>query len=745
MVPMTLDTPVTALPTVRGKAADGLRRLGIRTVRNLLFHFPVRHDDRRIVTPIKEAVLGTPVVIRGTVKEIVVESGFRRLRGRARRVLLTRAVVADASGEISVLWFHQRFIARQFAAGTPAYLIGSVTLGDRGPSPRRSWAMAREGGFTLVAPDIERAAVGKTPIHAARLVPIYPETSGVTSRLLRFLVHRALPLTDALTEYLPAETRESEELPPIGEAVRMMHFPATPEELTRARERLAFDELFLLQLASFIRRRARMAEDAVPMTFADDTVADAVGKLPFALTPSQSEALKEILEDLRKRSPMQRLLAGDVGSGKTVVAGLAALAVARAGGQTAFVAPTEILAVQHAETLASFFAPLGFRVALLTGSREPREKAEILAQVRDGTCDCLVGTHALFHADLQFRKLALVIVDEQHRFGVEQRAELTHSAGGGTPHFLSLTATPIPRTLQLTAYGDVDVTLLEPRPGQQRTRTEVVPPDERNTVYASLANRMRAGEQVFVICPRVEPRAHTHGDDSDGISRPHARGADPRTETTFSHSHPSGLWCGVEEGGDERRSVIAEFERLRKDIFPTFRVGMLHGKLSSDKKQRTLEAFRRRELDVLVSSSVVEVGVDIPNATALLIEGAERFGLAQLHQFRGRVGRRGQAAICYLAATDGNAEALDRLRVLERSSEGLEIAEEDLRRRGAGEIYGTRQSGGVRLRVASLTDIPFLKRVRAAVESLLREDPEVKTAPLLARRVAQLNVTTHFE
>jgi ATP-dependent DNA helicase RecG len=401
---------------------------------------------------------------------------------------------------------------------------------------------------------------------------------------------------------------------------------------------------------------------------------------------------------------MNRLIAGDVGSGKTVIAGLAALTTARAGAQSALVAPTEILASQHAETLSRLFGESGLRVALLTGSLEARERAMVLRSMRAGGGDCLVGTHALFHADLRFPNLALIVVDEQHRFGVEQRAELTRlGAGGKTPHFLSLTATPIPRTLQLTAYGDVDVTLLTPRPGQQPVRTEIVAPDMRNTVYAALANHMRAGEQVFVICPRVE------------------------------------------EGEEEMRSVVTEFERLRTEVFPRFRVGMLHGKMSSQEKQETLGKFRRREIDVLVASSVVEVGVDIPNAAALLIEGAERFGLAQLHQFRGRVGRRGQVAVCYLASTSGVPEALDRLRVLERSTNGLEIAEEDLTRRGAGEIYGTRQSGGARLRVATITDVSFLLNVRRAAETLLERDPRLTAAPLLARRIAQLNVTTHFE
>jgi ATP-dependent DNA helicase RecG len=390
-----------------------------------------------------------------------------------------------------------------------------------------------------------------------------------------------------------------------------------------------------------------------------------------------------------------------------VVAGLSALIAKENGAQTALVAPTEILATQHFEGLAKIFAPMGLRVALLTGSTRASERNKIFDCVTSGEIDLLVGTHALFHANLNFKQMGLVVVDEQHRFGVDQRDELVKSQQNGkTPHFLSLTATPIPRTLQLTAYGDVDVTPLDGRPGQQVVKTEVVPPDQRDAVYQLLAERMKAGEQVFVICPRVEE---------------------------------------VDEEESETKSVLSEYKKLKTVVFPDFRVEMLHGKLPPDEKRQILADFRDGKLDLLVASSVVEVGVDIPKATALLIEGAERFGLAQLHQFRGRVGRRGQAAVCYLASESEDDAVLSRLVVLESLSNGLQIAEEDLKRRGAGEIYGTRQSGGVKLKVANIADVPFLLKVRKAAERLLKRDPELKTADLIKQRIQQLNVTTHFE
>jgi ATP-dependent DNA helicase RecG len=687
---MTLDTPVDRLPTVRTRVAEGLARLGIRTVRQLLFHFPSRHEDRRTVTPIRDIVPGMPIVIRGRVQSIALEDGFRRRGGRARRVPITRAVVADASGNLAATWFHQRYLAAQYEAGTDVILTGTVSLG--------------ETGLTIVAPEIERVLPGKTLLHAGRLVPVYPETAGVTSRLLRFLISRVLPLAAGLREYLPEPTRGEEELLPITDAVRSIHFPETDAELTAARERLSFDELFLLQVAALHRKRTRIGREAVSVVATDTAVEQLTHALPFQLTASQSAAVAAIRADLHAVHPMNRLLAGDVGSGKTVIAGIAAALVAQAGGQSILAAPTEILAEQHAETLQTLFRGAGLRVGILTGASTPLEREALLARVSRGEIDLLVGTHALFYADVSFHSLALVIVDEQHRFGVEQRAEFTTRDGAAiTPHFLSLSATPIPRTLQLTAYGDVDVSLLDARPGQQTVRTEVVSPTARNTMYASLANATRAGGQVFVVCPRVEER------------------------------------------DDEVRSVRAEYERLRTDVFKDFRVGMLHGTLPAEEKTAVLRQFRDHALDVLVASSVIEVGVDIPAATALLIEGAERFGLAQLHQLRGRVGRRGQDAICYLATTEGSAVALDRLRVLERTHDGLTIAEEDLRRRGAGEIYGTRQSGGVRLKIANIADVPFLLRVRQAAERLLQRDAPLDSAPLLRKRVAQLNVTTHFE
>ncbi len=690
MASLTLDTLVTTLPMVRGRVADGFARLGIRTIRHLLFHFPARHEDRRVITRVHDVRVGEPVVLQATVLKIASHEEFRRTRGRARRMMLTQATLADESGEIPAVWFHQRFLEKRFPAGSLVYAVGVVNMSEQKPS--------------LVAPELERCHDGQVPVHAARLVPIYPETAGVTSRLIRFLVHRVLPLASDLREYDPQTTRVDERLLGIADAVRGIHFPESSEALEAARRRLAFDELFLLQLSARIRRRERAAQKAVPLPIPDDAVSDTIAQLPFRLTPSQTDAIRTIIADLRREEPMCRLLAGDVGSGKTVVAGLAALAVARAGWQTALIAPTEILAAQHAEALSALFDACGLHVALLTGSTATEAREALLHDVARGTAQCLVGTHALLHLERPLPRLALVIVDEQHRFGVAQRAELTQQRTVGTvPHFLSLTATPIPRTLQLTAYGDVEVSPLDPRPEQQRIQTVVVLPAQREAMYESLKDRLMAQEQVFVICPRVE------------------------------------------EGDDELKSVLPEYDRLRREVFPTFRLGFLHGKLPAEEKQRVLDQFRNRELDLLVASSVVEVGVDIPNATALLVEGAERFGLAQLHQCRGRVGRRGQQAVCYLACTTGAAGDLERLQVLEKTRDGLALAEEDLRRRGAGEIYGTRQSGGVRLRVASLADIVFLHVVRHAAENLLTRDPALLTAPLLKKRVSQLNVTTHFE
>ncbi|TSC71771.1 MAG: ATP-dependent DNA helicase RecG [Parcubacteria group bacterium Gr01-1014_38] len=685
---MDLRTPVTALPTVRGTVARGLTRLGIVTVRDLLFHFPRRHDDRRVLTPLCDARPGQTVVINGVLTDIRAEQSFRRYRRGTRPVLVTYARITDSTGALPVRWFHRRYLEKTLPSGTEVYLVGAVN----------------EAG-ELVAPEVERVHRGRTPLHVGRLVPVYPEARGVSSRMLRYLISLALPVAATLREYLPPPTRESEQLLDFPTAVAHIHFPDDETFLARARERLAFDELFLLQLAALVRKAARGMETALALAVSDATVADAIQALPFSLTSSQGNALHSILHDVMQSLPMARLLAGDVGSGKTVVAGLAALAVARAGGQAALLAPTEILAQQHAATLAELLGSSGLRLGLLTASTPPAERDAILAKAASGERSLLVGTHALLHAPLNFPNLALVIVDEQHRFGVLQRGELTQRGPAGTtPHFLSLSATPIPRTLQLTAYGDVEVSPLDPRPGQRPIQTEIVSPAARNTMYASLKNRIAARGQVFVVCPRVE-----------------------------------------EFPEDERRSVEAEYRRLKRDLFQGARIERLHGKMRAEEKSRILDAFRKREIDLLVASTVIEVGVDIPNADTLLVEGAEHFGLATLHQLRGRVGRRGQKAVCFLAAETEDAASLERLRVLVRTNSGLEIAEEDLRRRGSGELYGTRQHGGVTLKVASVSDFPFLLRVRAAAERLLREDAALESASLLAARVRQLNVTTHFE
>jgi ATP-dependent DNA helicase RecG len=690
---MTLDYPVARLPAVNPKVAQGLERLGIKKIRDLLFYFPSRHEDRRVISKISEIVPGTSCVLKGKMEKVSAQSTFRRHGARAKRVLITNAVLRDESGEMPLVWFHQKFIEKNYPSGTNVYVVGTPTLGDK--------------GIAIVAPEVERIIEGKEPVHTARLVPVYSETEGVTSRFLRYLMSRSLPLTENLVDYLPSKTREEEQLLSFAQAIRNLHFPASEEELFESRKRLAFDELFILQLAALVRKKERMQEKSTEINFAEKKLEEMKKNLPFSLTPSQNEALKKIIEDLKCGVPMNRLVAGDVGSGKTIVAGLSAFSVYLSGGQAALVAPTEILAVQHTEGLQKFFSVGGMKIALLTGSTKPKERENIFQQVEAGEINLLVGTHALFHSRLKFKKLGLIIVDEQHRFGVDQRDELTKKGTDGqVPHFLSLTATPIPRTLQLTAYGDVDVTMLDPRPDQRIVKTEVISPEGSRQIYESLAERMKKGEQVFVICPRVEV-----SDNPD----------------------------------DEVKSVILEYENLRTIIFPDFKIGMVHGKLPADEKKKVLEEFREGKLDMLVASSVVEVGVDIPGATALLIEGAERFGLAQLHQFRGRVGRRGQEAICYLASSSNDPQALSRLNVLAENNDGLKIAEEDLKRRGAGEIYGTRQSGGVKLKIANITDVPFLLRVRKAAERLLERDPKLKSADLINKRIRQLNVTTHFE
>lgn len=665
-----LDRKVSAWPGIGPRRAAQLARLGITTVEDLLAHLPTRHEPYPPPRRAGELFFQKLASYEGVVREIEVQ---RTTRGPLR----ITATLADETGAVLATWF-RGYARLGFQRGDRIAVSGPLSSFGR--------------HLTFENPEWEHTR--GPAIHTRRLVPIYPQTEGVTSRWLRELVWQVLEQRGSeIDEPLPAELRERHGLMPRPVAIAQAHFPTSPEHLARAQRRLAFDELLAIQL-TVLRRRAEWQRcGAVPLHPRPELLDAFRAGLPFPLTGAQVRVIGEIAADLAKSEPMTRLLQGEVGAGKTAVAAAALLFAVDAGGQGVLMAPTEILAEQHARTITRLYeaaAPaltplLGRspRVALLTGSRKPRERAAVYQGVADGSIDVLIGTQALIQEALEFRRLLLAIVDEQHRFGVRQRLLLREK--GGRPHLLVMTATPIPRTLALTAYGDLDLSLLdELPPGRQPVRTYVVGPRERDLAYEKIRREVRKGRQAFLICPLVEG--------SDGM---------------------------------EAKAATEEYERLRRGELADLRLALLHGRMRAAEKDRIMREFRDGKYDVLVATSVVEVGVDVPNATVIAIEGAERFGLAQLHQFRGRVGRGEHPATCLLLSDSASEEARARLELVARSPSGLALAEEDLRLRGPGEYFGLQQSGFPDLKVARLTDAPLVAEARQVANEILARDPDL--------------------
>ncbi|HKR98659.1 MAG TPA: ATP-dependent DNA helicase RecG [Candidatus Dormibacteraeota bacterium] len=663
------DTPVADLPRIKHDYVPKLHKLGIVTVRDLLYHVPRRYEDTREVVTLDRLESGKVQTAQVHVVEVVARTTPRR------KMKLLEATLQDATGTAHAVWFNQQFLMSRLKQGRELLVSGKVEWGRNGME-------FRSPTFEVARPSLR---------HVGRIAPVYPETSKLSSAVLRSLIQPVLHVTDALPDRLPREIRHEERLLPIGEALRRLHFPDSEEEIEEARERLGFEELFLLQLAATRARRRRLSDRGAVAPYDIEVARTFVNSLPFKLTDGQRVAAHEILSDLAAPGPMSRLLHGDVGSGKTVVAAMAALMTHQAGMQTAVMAPTEILARQHHATLDALLAPHGLPARLLVGSTSAAARREVLSAIAAGHDSLLVGTHALIEDDVVMENLGLGVVDEQHRFGVAQRQQLRRKAELA-PNFLALTATPIPRSLMLTLYGDVDVSeLREMPPGRIPVETRVVPPHERPAAYDFVRGQVRAGRQVFVICPIIE--------DSDRL--------------------------GV-------RSATAEFERLQRHVFSELRVELLHGRMAAREKELRMARFSNGEADILVSTSVVEVGVDIPNATVMIIEGAERFGIAQLHQFRGRVGRGAYESHCLLFEGSIDDEGSTRLAAVAGTASGFELAELDLRLRGPGDVVGLRQHGLPDLRVGDLLDLALQERARQAAERWLDHDPSLTEHPPLA-------------
>ncbi len=673
----SLTTDVRYVKGIGEARAKSLEKLGIRTLGDLIAYYPMRWEDRTRTVPVRELIPGEYACVRATVAQ---DPRGGRIPG-GRTLVQVRAV--DEGGVLDISFFNQEYRKTSLHKGETYIFYGKAD----GQRQRR----------TMVNPLVEREG---QQLLTGRIMPIYHLTAGLNQSTVARAVRQGLDECGDLPEdVLPDEVRRAHQLCYIGFAYENVHFPASPEALALARRRLVFEELFLLSCGLSLLR-ARRETAAGPVCRAVD-MAEFYDALPFALTGAQRRAIEQSVADMTSGRPMNRLCQGDVGSGKTMVAAGCAWFAAQNGWQTALMAPTEILARQHYETLSPLLARLGMTCALLTGSTRARERRETLAALAEGRIDLCIGTHALLTEDVQYHRLGLVITDEQHRFGVAQRSGLAHK--GVSPHTLVLSATPIPRTLALIIYGDLEVSVIdELPPGRQRVDTVAVGEKYRQRLNGFIRKQVAEGHQVFIVCPLVEENGETQ---------------------------------------DERKAVTAYAQHLQQQVFPDLRVSVLHGRMKPREKEKVMAAFAAGESDILVSTTVVEVGVDVPNATLMVVENAERFGLSQLHQLRGRVGRGKAKSWCVLLSDSQNEETRRRLKVMTDTNDGFKISEEDLKLRGPGDFFGSRQHGLPELKAADLScDMRTLDEARQAAEALLAADPSL-TAPEhgpLRRRVAAL-------
>jgi len=725
---MQFSTSIESIFNIGPIYQKRLKKLGIKTVRDLLFHFPHRYEDFSNIIKISEVKLNEACCIQGKILEIENKKTWKK------RMILTQALVSDDTGTIRVIWFNRPYLVNTLKTGDLLCLAGKVTTGKDG-------LYLSNPIYEKVNLQPESYDLKSNLTHTGRIIPVYPETEGLSSRWLRFIIKPLLTqLKNKMSEVLPIKIRSKNDLLLLKDALWQIHFPESLVLAEKAKQRFSFEELFNISLLT-LRERIKLAkEKAVSVPFNLRIIKEFVSSLPFKLTDGQKKSLWQILKDLEKPRPMNRLLEGDVGSGKTVVAAAAALNTIKAGGQVAFMAPTEILAKQHFQEVSRLLQNFNVNIGLLTGKEDKFiskklknevieiSRQKILEKARKTEIDLLIGTHALIQDRVKFGKLGLVILDEQHRFGVKQRAKLlTHKIlrDDGKikiPHLLSMTATPIPRTLALTIYSDLDLSLITELPkGRKKIITSVVPPQERKKAYSFIKKEIKKGRQVFVICPRIEPST--------------------KVELGAGHANQKKDILGWAEV----KAVKEEYEKLSKVVFPDLKVGMLHGKMATKEKEKIMRNLKNKKVDILVSTSVIEVGIDVPNATVMMIEGAERFGLAQLHQFRGRVGRSKYQSYCFLFTDSPSKKTAQRLKALVSSENGFQLAEKDLEIRGPGDLTGVRQWGIPDLAMASLTDIFLVEKTKEAAKEILIEDPELKKYPLLRERIEEFRKRIHLE
>ena len=683
---MNLHTSLSKALSTKPEYIRALKEMGLNTVEDLLLYFPRTYDDLSQYKNLLEAKDGEKVTMKGCL------NGIKTVPTKNRRMTLIKAMFYDSYGnECEAVWFNQPHLIRMLPMDTEVLVAGKIQF--------------QYGKYTLQNPEVEM--IKEAQVHVGATVPVYPQHEVITSKWLRNKIHPLLYLAEKFPEILPDEIIQEEKLISKVEAINEIHFPSSQKALEKARDRLGYEELFLLQLNAAQKKQewknGRPDNSQIQdMPMDPKFVKDFFSTLPFTPTDAQKVSIYEILKDMEKPFPMMRLLEGDVGSGKTVVAVMALLQAVKYGYQTAIMAPTEVLARQHLVSISKFIdafenkfpAKKTINIQLLVGSLKTKEKKSVQDGLANGQVDIAIGTHALVQEAVEFHNIGLVVIDEQHRFGVKQREVLIKQ---GSPHVLNMTATPIPRTLAIVAYGDQDLSVLnEMPPGRQPITTKIVPPNHRETVYRFITGKIEQGEQVYVICPLI--------DESDVL---------------------------------EVKSVKAEYEQLQK-IFADFKVGLLHGKMKPIEKEAVMQQFKDNKINILVSTSVIEVGIDVPNATIMLIEGAERFGLSQLHQFRGRVGRSTKQSYCFLYTNATSEITYTRLKAMVDYTDGFKLAEIDLKLRGPGEVYGIRQSGLPDLKIASLMNGVLVSRIRKTAEKLIEKSSDLKKYPLLKKVLKEL-------
>lgn len=676
---ISLNTPVKNLQMVGETYSNRLKKLGIETVSDLLHHIPSRYVDFSVVSKIGNLQEGEKVTVVGRITAI--ENTYTRNRRE-----IQKAKIADCTSSVGVVWYNQPFLVKILPVGTHVRLAGVV----------KSFAQKK----VLQSPDYEIIRGGSSKlVHTGRLVPIYPETYGITSKWLRWRIYSLLyNIKPEIIEFLPFSIINRFKLLNYQMAIYKIHFPKSLKEAEKSRRRLAFDELLLRQLEAASRKQQwsrQRVNHRLNIKKNLQKIIDFVNKLPFKLTSAQKKAISEILRDLEKEKPMNRLLEGDVGSGKTVVATIAMYATHLSTHQSVLMAPTQILAQQHYETVNSFLADYKLSIGLVTAQKKTNAD----------NCNILIGTQALISNKINFEKLGLVIIDEQQRFGVKQRAQLREK--GASPHVLTMTATPIPRTIALTLYADLDLSVIDQNPpGRKKVKTWVVPPKKRDSAYQWIREQIKdkkslISPQAFIICPLIE-----------------------ESESLVSV-----------------KAVTTEYNRLKTKVFPDLKLGLLHGKLKQKQREKIIKDFKKGTYDILVSTPVVEVGIDIPTASIMLIEAADRFGLAQLHQLRGRVGRGEVQSYCLLFTESDSPQTLNRLKQLESIYIGPRLAEIDLSLRGPGQIYGTKQHGSLDLKIANLGDLSLIKETKKAAAMLLSQNGNLDKFPILKERVKNYTIS----